>query len=84
MGKLFRKDLVASFGLCKFLNSLSVLCFGTNLLGHPLLLLMMEKMKLHPLRMNKRLTKVQTKIAVPFEHIVKDTSRESLGIFFFQ
>ena len=38
MGKLFLKDLVAYFGLCKFLNNLSVLCFGTNLLGHPLLL----------------------------------------------
>ena len=27
---------MAYFGLCKFLNNLSVLCFGTNLLGHPL------------------------------------------------
>ena len=36
MGKLFLKDHAAYFGLCKFLNNLSVLCFGTNLLGHPL------------------------------------------------
>ena len=27
---------MAYFGLCKFLKNLSVLCFGTNLLGHPL------------------------------------------------
>ena len=35
-GKLFPNDLMAYFGLCKFLNNLSVLCFVTNLLGHPL------------------------------------------------
>ena len=36
MVKLFLYDFVAYFGLCKFLNNLSVLCFVTNLLRHPL------------------------------------------------
>ena len=38
IGKTIHKGSCGFFGLCKFLKNLSVLRFGTNLLGHPLVM----------------------------------------------